>query len=87
MINIRDEMCDHFSNMDLDIRRTNFGRFTDQKNTPDIVSFIADCIVNYIGSESGKKFTVKDIWKSRYFEKIVTEYLQQTKSNGHSNSE
>src|SRR5690606_35081223 len=42
-------------------------RFMDQKCTPDVVSTIADCVVNFVGNEFKKEFTVKDIWNSRYF--------------------
>ncbi|MBI2484364.1 hypothetical protein HYV71_04235 [Candidatus Uhrbacteria bacterium] len=38
----------------------------DQKVTPDVLAFIADCVLNLPDSES---FTVRDIWESDYFEK------------------
>ncbi len=42
----------------------------DQKVTPDVLAFTADCIVNYPGSDTGE-FTKNDIWKSDYFSKNV----------------
>jgi hypothetical protein len=58
----------HFENKDLDIRKKfpGYSRFMDQKVTPDVLAFIADCVLNLPDSES---FTVRDIWESDYFEK------------------
>ena len=53
-----------FQNLDLRITK-NKPRFIDQKCTPDVISFIAECILFY-GKE---QFTVKDIWKSDAFVK------------------
>lgn len=49
---------------DLDIRKSKDARFFDQKCTPDVVCFIADCIMNLNPKSS---FTVQDIWDMRYF--------------------
>lgn len=59
----------HFKNLNLDIRKSNFSRFMDQKVTPDVLCFIAECIVNLVATKP--KFTYKDIWESDYFEKNV----------------
>lgn len=58
----------HFENKNFDIRQkpSGYSRFMDQKVTPDVVSFIADSILNLSKNES---FTVRDIWESGYFEK------------------
>ena len=56
----------HFAKYDLDIRKSKFSRFMDQKVTPDVLCFIADCIINLPNNQN---FTTKDIWKSNYFEK------------------
>ena len=58
----------HFAKYDLDIRKSKFSRFMDQKVTPDVLCFIADCIINLPNNQN---FTTKDIWKSNYFEKNV----------------
>lgn len=50
---------------DLDVRKTGDARFADQKCTPDVVCFIADCVLNVV--QSGQSFTVSDIWDSQYF--------------------
>lgn len=59
----------HFAAIDLDIRKTNY-RFMDQKVTPDVLAFIADCIVNYPNANA-TEFTKNDIWRSDYFSKNV----------------
>lgn len=58
----------HFENKDLDIRKKypGYSRYMDQKVTPDVLTFIADCALNLPESPS---FTVRDIWESDYFEK------------------
>ena len=58
----------HFSGMDLDLRKQYSGhsRYMDQKVTPDVLSFIADCILNLPDREI---FSVRDIWGLKYFEK------------------
>lgn len=42
------------------------GRWIDQKCTPDVVSFIADCIYNFAVENPKKEFTSRDIWFSDY---------------------
>lgn len=53
------------SQFDLDVRKTGDARFADQKCTPDVICFIADCILNVV--QPGQTFTVGDIWDSQYF--------------------
>ena len=58
---------DNFLNQfnDFDIRVTHDARYVDQKCTPDIVSFIADCILST--SCASKTFTINDLWEEHYF--------------------
>jgi len=62
---MREEIKAYLNQFDLDIRKTNDARFMDQKCTPDVVCFIADCIVNTI--RPNQSFVVSDIWNSQYF--------------------
>ncbi len=60
----------HFEGLNLDIRKQHQGysRFMDQKVTPDVLTFIADCIINFIGGKDPQTtFTIKDIWDFQYF--------------------
>ena len=61
-----EEILNLLEAQELDIRQTHFSRFTDQKCTPDVVSFIADCIREHINDNLKKEFEVMDIWKSQY---------------------
>ena len=40
-------IIDFISNYEYDIRESHNGRWIDQKCTPDVLSFIADCIYFY----------------------------------------
>ena len=55
----------YLNQFDLDVRKSHDARFMDQKCTPDVVCFIADCIINTI--TEGADFVVSDIWNSQYF--------------------
>lgn len=65
-------LAEHFENRDLDIRKKSPGyyRFMDQKVTPDVLNFVAECIVQYTENTS-EEFTAKDIEESDYFVKMV----------------
>lgn len=52
---------------DFDIRVNHDARFVDQKCTPDIVCFIADCILST--SCATKIFSINDLWDETYFVK------------------
>jgi len=64
-IDTEQEIRKYFSNMNLDLRKSKFSRFTDQKVTPDVLSFIAECILNL--PEDKEDFVVKNIWDLDYF--------------------
>jgi len=57
----------HFVSIDLDLRKSHFGRFMDQKLTQDNLSFICDCILNFTSGDISKEFTTRDIWDSNFF--------------------
>ncbi len=45
---MKEDIIAYLKRFDLDIRKTGDARFMDQKCTPDVVCFIADCIINTI---------------------------------------
>ncbi len=51
---------------DYDIRKSGNGRWIDQKCTPDVVTTIADCIVDYSNHNPDESFTSLDIWNAKY---------------------
>lgn len=65
MIDMRQKINEYFSQFDFDVRKSKDARFVDQKCTPDIVCFMADCIVNTIATKP--VFTIEDIWETQYF--------------------
>lgn len=62
---MRESINKFLSQFDLDVRKSGDARFADQKCTPDVVCFIADCILNIV--KPNHTFTVSDIWDSQYF--------------------
>lgn len=63
-MNIADTISGFLSQHDFDVRKSGDARFMDQKCTPDVVCFIADCLINL--NPQGE-FTVQDVWDMRYF--------------------
>ncbi len=58
---------DNRESLMLDIRKQGNGRWIDQKCTPDVLTIIADCIINFVSiNPEMEYFTSKDIWKSEY---------------------
>lgn len=55
-----------FDGKTFDIRVSKNGRWIDQKCTPDVVSFVADCIVYYLENGGTEPFTSPGIWRSYY---------------------
>lgn len=51
---------------DYDIRKTGNGRWIDQKCAADEVSFVADCVVDFIDKNGNKPFQSPDVWRSEY---------------------
>lgn len=62
---MRENIIKYLSNFDLDVRKSQDARFMDQKCTPDVVCFIADCIINTVDVDN--EFTVSNIWDAQYF--------------------
>ena len=66
-----DKIKHYLEKFDFDVRKIKDARFMDQKVTPDVLCIIADCVINYLGNDTDKEFTVNDIWHSQYFIKNV----------------
>lgn len=62
---MREQINTYLSQFDFDIRKSHDARYVDQKCTPDVVCFLADCILNTASMQPS--FTAADIWKSQYF--------------------
>jgi 5-methylcytosine-specific restriction endonuclease McrA len=62
---MREQINTFLAQFDLDIRKSKDARFVDQKCTPDIVCFMADCVLNMIATKP--TFVINDIWETQYF--------------------
>lgn len=67
---------DFLNQFDYDIRKTGDARWIDQKCTFDVISIIADCIIEYVENEN-EEFTVADIWHSEYSRNNVIEIFSK----------
>ncbi|WP_289199356.1 hypothetical protein [Bacteroides acidifaciens] len=62
---MRETINAYLSLFDLDIRKSHDARYVDQKCTPDIVCFMADCVLNMVATKP--KFVINDVWETQYF--------------------
>lgn len=71
MITLQDvvNFCDQH---DYDLRKSGYGRWIDQKCTPDVIWSVSDFILNYVDTVSSQ-FTPADIWKSEYAKLTIAE--------------
>lgn len=67
---INEDYINNFlANKNYDIKLNGNGRWIDQKCTPDVVSIISDCIIEYVKSNPQTcVFSSTDIWHSKYSE-------------------
>lgn len=56
------------SQKNYDVRISGNARWIDQKCTPDVLTIVADCIINFLEEKKDKNmvFTSMDIWRSSY---------------------
>lgn len=62
---MREVINEYLSQFDLDIRKSHDARYVDQKCTPDIVCFMADCVMNMVATKP--VFVINDVWETQYF--------------------
>ncbi len=60
------QIIDFLKLRNYDIRKTQNARWIDQKCTPDVLSLVADCILEFTQYNIEKSFSIKDIWDSPY---------------------
>jgi len=63
---MKDKIDKHLNNFNYDIRITGDARFIDQKVTPDVLSVIADCILQFTEKDNDLSFATKNIWESDF---------------------
>ena len=64
-------IADFLNRHDYDIRKSGNARWIDQKCTCDVLSIIADCILEYTNYNTQVEFSISDIWNSQYTKKNV----------------
>lgn len=62
---MREIISAYLNQFDLDIRKSHDARYVDQKCTPDIVCFMADCVLNMVATKP--VFVINDVWETQYF--------------------
>jgi len=70
---MKKEIEKYLSSIDLDIRKSKNARFIDHKVTADVLTIIADCVVEFIEQTNKEEFTVKDIWEFKYSNENIKE--------------
>jgi|SRR5437660_10719339 len=73
---MKEQIEQYFKNFDFDIRKSKDARFMDQKVTPDVLSIMADCVLNYV-ADRDIEFTKDDIWNDQYFIKNVKDIFKK----------
>ena len=64
---------------ELDVRKTGYGRWIDQKCTPDVVSAVADFVDSIMHEDQPKDwFTANDVWFSEYARDNILEQFNKT---------
>ena len=61
-----EQIEEYFNSFDFDIRKINNARFLDQKVTPDVLTIITDCVIEFLNQADHTDFTSKDIWNFQY---------------------
>ncbi|WQY85575.1 restriction endonuclease [Helicobacter pylori] len=60
------QIIDFLKLRNYDIRKTQNARWIDQKCAPDVLSIVADCILEFTQYNIEKSFSIRDIWDSPY---------------------
>lgn len=63
---MQQKIIDFLNKYNYDIRKSKNARWIDQKCTPDVISIVADCILEYTEYNTETEFSVSDIWHSKY---------------------
>lgn len=77
-----EEIKEFLNSKNYDIKETHNARWIDQKCTPDVISTIADCILEYSKSENCEEyFSSLDIWHNQYTVENVEAIYRKPNAN------
>ncbi len=85
----QDEVKKFIMGHNYDIRKSGNARWIDQKCTPDVLTIIADCVLEYIyDKDDDAEFTSRDIWNNPYTDSnISTMFKKPSVTNGKAGNE
>lgn len=86
----KDDVISFINNNNYDIRISKNARWIDQKCTPDVISAIADFIINYIEDENNQstnEFTSNDIWHYPYSVDNIENIFKKPNPNAKASNE
>ncbi|UTH15635.1 hypothetical protein [Macrococcus epidermidis] len=75
------DLPDFYEKFDLDIRKSNNGRWIDQKCTPDVIQVIASAIIEYCDLNETKEFYIGDIWNSKFAKEEIVDIFKKPNTN------
>ena len=75
------QIIDFLNCYDYDIRKTHNARWIDQKCTCDVLSIVADCILEFTNYDTNTEFTIRDIWDNSYTRENVMAIFSKPDTN------
>lgn len=60
------EICAFLNKHDYNVRLSGNARWIDQKCTPDVITIVADCMLQYSNENPHEEFSSVDIWHNQY---------------------
>ena len=67
----------YFDNISLDARNFNDARFMDQKCTPDVLSAVSECVLEFSKNDNDIEFTKSDIWNFDYSKQLIPDIFSK----------
>lgn len=82
------QIQDFLNFYDYDIRKSHNARWIDQKCTCDVLSIIADCILEYTNYNTQVEFSISNIWNSSYTrENVMAIFSKPDTTSPYANNE
>ena len=78
---MQEHIENHLKQFNFDIRKTEISRYIDQKTKIDVVSFLAECVLEFVKNDENKEFTVRDILEMKYFIEHVSNWFNKPSPN------
>jgi len=75
------DIQDFLDKNDYDLRLSNNGRWIDQKCTADVITVVADCIMQYCSHKLGQEFSSVDVWLDEYTIENVESVFKKPKAD------